>query len=156
MTNKWTRTAAFRYLNTEPRNPNWSWSARSADGKTVAVSLWKDEFKGPIGSMVYDRCTTADWHDGPGKHQFFRDLAWAVAHCGGIVCVILVIRDPREPGRVLECYPQKNWLMRVTHLDPRAGAFRLEQVVPAEWSSRKRLSTNFSDASLSQRAQAAI
>lgn len=147
-----TRTQAFRFYGTKPRNSNWSWSARSEDGKTVVLSLWKDEFKGPVGAMVYDRPSTADWHDGPGKQQFFRDLAWAVAHCGGIVRVILVIRDPREPGRVLECYPQKNWLMRVTHLDREAGAFRLEQVIPADWSARKPLPANFSAASLLQRA----
>ena len=136
MARKWTHTEAFRYHNTVSRNPNWSWSARSSDGKTVAVSLWKDEFKGPIGRMVYDRPGTADWYDGPGKRYFFQDLACAVANCGGIVRVVLVVRDPLEPGRALECYPQKNWLMRVTRLDPKAGAFRLVQVIPAEMAAR--------------------
>jgi hypothetical protein len=136
MARKWTRTEAFRFYNTEARNPYCSWSARSADGNTVAVSLWKHEFKGPIGRMIYDRPGTADWYDGAGKHHFFQDLAWAVANCDGIVRVVLVVRDPCEPGRALECYPHKNWLMRVTHLDPKAGAFRLEQAIPAEMAVR--------------------
>ena len=48
---QWTRTAAFRFYNAEPSNPNWSWSARSTDGKTVVVTLWNPEFKGQAGTL---------------------------------------------------------------------------------------------------------
>jgi hypothetical protein len=130
MASKWTRNQAFRLYNTKPRNPNWSWSARSAD--RVVVTLWKDEFTGPAGRMTYERHGFGNWHKGNGNKFFFKDLAWAVAHCGGIVRVIVAVRDrdafPRV--RVAECYPSKNVIMRVTHLDPLAGAFKLEQVVP--------------------------
>jgi hypothetical protein len=133
MANKWTRTAAFRFLNTEPRNPNWSWSARSTDGKTVVVTLWKDELRGPAGKMIYVRNDLGDWYDGNGSRFFFEDLTWALANCGGIVRVIVAVRDRSASPRVrtAECYPQKNLFMRITHLDPEIGAFRLEQVVPA-------------------------
>jgi hypothetical protein len=132
MTNKWTRTASFRFYNTEPRNPNWSWSAVSPDGKTVVVTLWIDGFKGPAGSMVYARRGLGDWHNGNGNRFFFEDLAWAVANCGGIVRVIVAVRDKRQTGRgkTVECYPRKELIMRVVHLDPKAGAFRLKQVAP--------------------------
>ena len=133
MASKWTRTQSFLDYNTELRNP-YFWSARSADGKTVAVSLWKDGFEGPAGRMVYNRSSMEDWYDGSGKRRFFEDLAWAVTHCDGIVRVIIAVRDlsafPRV--RTAECYPCKNLLMRVTHLDPVAGAFKLEQVVPTD------------------------
>ncbi len=130
MASKWTRTQAFRLYDTEPRNPNWSWSARSAH--TVVVTLWKDEFIGPAGSMTYERHSHGDWHKGIGSRFFFEDLAWALAHCGGIVRVIVAVRDRTAfPSvRTAECYPGKNLMMRVTHLDPVAGAFKLEQVAP--------------------------
>jgi hypothetical protein len=129
--NKWTRTACFRFYNTDPLNPNWSWSAVSADGKTVVVTLWLDEFKGQAGKMVYARQGLGDWHKGSGSRFFFEDLAWAVANCGGIVRVVVAVRDPRQTGRAktLECYPRKDLVMRVVHVDPKTGAFRLEQVV---------------------------
>ena len=133
MANKWTRTAAFRFFNTKPRNPNWSWSARSADGLTVVVTLWKHELIGTAGSMVYYRPDLGDWHRGNGSKFFFEDMAWALANCGGVVRVIVAVRDPNAGPRVraVECYPQKNLFMRITHLDPKTGAFRLEQVAPA-------------------------
>lgn len=132
MASKWTRTQAFRLYNTEPRNPNWSWSARCAD--TVVVTLWKDEFTGPAGRMIYERHGLGNWHKGNGNRFLFEDLAWALANCGGIVRVIIAVRDlsafPRV--RMAECYPQKNLFMKVTHIDPISGAFRLEQVVPTD------------------------
>jgi hypothetical protein len=133
MAKKLTRVAAFRSYNTELPNP-YRWSARSPDGKTVAVSLWKDEFEGPAGRMVYNRSSMEDWYDGSGKRRFFEDLAWAVTHCDGIVRVIVAVRDTSAfpHVRTAECYPCKNLLMRVTHLDPVAGTFRLEQVVPTD------------------------
>jgi hypothetical protein len=129
MPSKWTRTQAFRVYKTKPRNSSWSWSARSAE--TVVVTLWKDGFSGPAGKMTYERHGHGDWK-GNGSKFLFEDLAWALAHCGGFVRVIVAVRDrsafPRV--RMAECYPCKGLLMRVTHVDPVAGAFRLEQVVP--------------------------
>jgi hypothetical protein len=130
MANKWTRTAAFRLYNIDPRNINWSWSGRSSDGNTVAVTLWKDELKGPAGQMVYDRVMD-DWHNGHGRRYFFQDLAWAHANCDGIVKVIVAVRDPKKPNRAIESYPQKGLMMRIIHFDPVAGTFRLEQVSTA-------------------------
>jgi hypothetical protein len=133
MASKWTRTQAFRLYNTELCNP-YFWSARSGDGKTVAVSLWRDGFEGPAGRMVYDRSSMEDWYDGSVRRRFFEDLAWAIKHCGGIVRVIVAVRDLSAFPlvRTAECYPCKNLLMRVTHLDPVAGAFKLEQAAPTD------------------------
>jgi hypothetical protein len=134
MANKWTRTEAFRFYGTEPRNPNWSWSARSDDAATVSITLWKDEFNGPAGNMTYSKSELGDWFEGPGSRFFFEDLDWATKNCGGLVRVIVAVRDETDTKRVrmAECYPQKNLVMRVTHLDPKKGAFRLEQVSPAD------------------------
>jgi hypothetical protein len=134
MANKWTRTAAFRFFNTEPRNPNWSWSARSANGRTVVLTLWKHEFRGPAGNMVYARSDWGDWHQGKGSRFFLEDLTWALAHCGGGVRVIVAVRDLSASPRVrtAECYPRKNLVMRVMHVNLQTGAFTLEQVASAE------------------------
>jgi hypothetical protein len=80
--------------------------------------------------MSYERHGFGNWHKGNGSKFFFEDLAWAVAHCGGIVRVIVAIRDGSvfPLVRTMECYPSKKLMMRVKHLDPVAGAFRLEQV----------------------------
>ena len=93
MADKWSRSAAFRFYNAEPINPNWSWSARSADGKTVVVTLWRHEFRGPAGKMVYARSDLGDWHEGNGSRTFFNDLVWALANCGGMVRVVVAVRD---------------------------------------------------------------
>jgi hypothetical protein len=139
MASKWTRTAAFRFFNTEPRNPNWSWSARSDDGKTVVATLWKHELLGPAGRMVCARRDLGDWYEGNGSRFFFEDLAWALAKCGGIIRVIVAVRDwSASPCvRMAECYPQKSLLMRITHLNLETGAFRLEQVAPSDSASVK-------------------
>jgi hypothetical protein len=133
MSDKWTRSAAFQFYNAKPQNHNWSWSARSQDGKTVVLTLWKHEFKGPAGNMVYARNDLGDWHKGNGSRTFLMDLAYALANCEGRVKVIVVARDwSASPCvRTAECYPQKNLLMRITYLNLETGAFRLEQVVPA-------------------------
>src|SRR5665213_2689918 len=121
-----TRLKAFRALGTKPRNRYRSLSARSADGKTVAVSLWKDRFQGPAGKMVYSRAGWGDWNLVTGR-LFIQDLLWALGNCGGLVKVAVVVRDPARPQpRTADCYPANNLLMRVTHVDPVTGAFRLE------------------------------
>lgn len=84
--------------------------------------------------MVYERSDLGGWHKGNGSRTFFKDLAWALANCGGRVGVVVVTRDwgASPYVRTAECYPQKNLLMRITYLNLETGAFRLEQVVPAE------------------------
>lgn len=117
-----------------PPNPYWGLSGISPDGRTVAVSIWRDGLVGRAGYMVYDQVDWGDWHDGPGRRAFFRHLAWARDNCGGIVMIVLSVRKPwTASGRVqaFECYAQPNLIMRIVHLDPEVGAFRLEQVIPA-------------------------
>jgi hypothetical protein len=128
---KMTHTKAFRTYGVKPRNANWSWSGRSADGKTVVVTLWKDEFKGLAGQMVYSRPDRGDWSDGPGFRFFMEDLSWARENCDDMVRVIVATpKDEQgQTRRIADCYPQEKLLMRVTHIDPTTGAFTLKQPV---------------------------
>ena len=131
MANKGTRTDAFASYGTVLKNVLWSLSGRSADEKTVAVSIWQEELTGGAGALVYDRPSWGDWYDGPGRRLLFEDLALARDNCGGIVRIVLSIRKEgdREPVQVSGCHAAPDLVMRVTHTDPKKGAFRLEQVV---------------------------
>jgi len=123
-----TRAEAFRQLGTRASNVYRSLSARSADGRTVAVTLWRDRFHGPAGAMFYELSCWGDWHRG-NCQGFFSDLEHAKTHCGGIVHVVVVARDrtANPEVRTSDCYPVKNWAVRITHLDSATGSFRLEQ-----------------------------
>jgi hypothetical protein len=130
-----TRDKAFRQLGTKLKNPRRDLSARSTNGGTVAVSLWKDEIRGPAGRMVCSRSGWGNWNRSTYR-GFLKNLAWALEHCGGIVRVVIVVRAEENILRVrtADCYPAKNLLMRVTHLDLVAGAFGLEQVIPGNFA----------------------
>ncbi len=67
-----TRADAYRFFSTLPRNVYRSLSARSADGRIVAITLWRDEFSGPAGRMVYELSRWGDWHRGNCR-AFFQD-----------------------------------------------------------------------------------
>jgi hypothetical protein len=131
MSSRITRTQAFRRLGARPRSLFLAWwSARSPDDRLVAVTLWLHEFAGPAGKMVYERLEFGDWQEGACSRAFFEDLAWAVAHCGGIVSVVISVRDWSALPliRTAECYPAPNVQMRVVSFDSTKGAFKLEQV----------------------------
>ena len=131
MATRGTRKDAFSSYGISLRNVNWSLSGRSEDDRTVAVSIWEKELTGRTGELIYGRPSWGDWYDGLGRRYFFEDLAWARDNCGGIVRIVLSIReqDDSEPAKVAESYADHSLLMRVTHMDPETGAFRLEQVV---------------------------
>ncbi|MDA9415143.1 hypothetical protein XI04_18640 [Bradyrhizobium sp. CCBAU 11430] len=78
--------------------------------------------------MVYEKSDTSDWADGGAKRLFFLHLQHAVDHCEGLVRVVMVVRDPSNPSRTIDCYPARNVIMRVVALDTKRCTFRLEQV----------------------------
>ena len=131
MARSFSRSAAFLAYGVRLRNPMTDWSGISADGSMVAASLWRDEFRGLAGAMVYEKSDTNDWV-GPGKRALFQHLRYALDHCGGIVRVVVSVRDLSNCARVIDCYPAPNLLMRITYLDEMSGAFRLEQFLAVE------------------------
>jgi hypothetical protein len=128
---KMRRVQAFRHFGTKPKNPYRSLSARSADGGAVAVTLWKDQFRGPPGRMVYWLPAWGDWNRSNGR-SFFEDLEWAVANCDGIVSVVVVVRDQKAnlQARTADCYPGQK-LGDARHLSRFGGWYVLEQCPPA-------------------------
>jgi hypothetical protein len=128
---KLSRTKAFGLYGVILRNPNWSLSGRSPDGRTVAVSIWSDELSLQDGKLIYDRPNWGDWYDGPGRRFLFKDLAWARDFCGGIVRPVLSVRNPSADGvQTAGAQARTDLFMKLTRLDPDLGGFRLEQVTP--------------------------
>lgn len=126
MAKNWTHTAAFGHFGATPRNVQWSWSAKSADGKTVVVTLWQDLFEKRDGRVVYS-WVGQDLRDPDtrlGFHEMLENIAWARDHCDGLFKVIIAIaKDPRaEPRSIKECFPSK-MVMRLTSFDTETGAF---------------------------------
>jgi hypothetical protein len=133
MTKKWGLAEAFAHFGAVPKNPRWSWSARSADGKTVVINLWKDRISYQGGHIEYDERAKDDvsqWMAKPGYRERLENLIWARDHCDGLFRVnIAVAKDIHASPRAIEdCYPQPKLLMRITELNVASGAFRAVQV----------------------------
>src|SRR5947208_1254566 len=130
MARKWTHTSAFAYFGTAPNNVQWSWSARSADGKTVVVTLWQDHIKGREGSTICGHDSfEPSVRKRPGFRELMKNLAWARDHCGGRFHVIVAIARDRnaDPRSIAECFPSPI-VMRITSLNIETGAYTAESV----------------------------
>lgn len=131
VTKRWTHSACFNFFKTKPRNPRWSWSGRSDDGKTVSVTLWRDKFleQGRV-YRNFDTDVPGEWRSRPGFVELLENLQHARDNTGGIVRVIIAIAKDLEamPRSISECYPQPDLIMRVVDLDDDAGSFTLERV----------------------------
>lgn len=128
MAGKLTHTAAFAHFGTVPRNVQWSWSARSDDGRTVVVTLWQDLFTRKDGRATYSRPAFApDRKRPPGLKELIENLVWSRDHLNGRFNVIIAkAKDVNaSPRSIDECFPTK-MIMRITHLDPETGAFTAE------------------------------
>jgi hypothetical protein len=132
MARKWTHKECFEHFSVKPGNPRWSWSGRSDDGQTVAVTFWQDRFENK-GTLYRSHVHLPGdkWFGSPGHTELIRNLAWARDHCGGCVRVIVAIPKDRNasPRSIKECFPQPDLIMRLSELDPATGDFILERSV---------------------------
>jgi hypothetical protein len=128
---KFTHKACFDAYNVNPTNPRWSWSGRSADGKTVAVTVWQDKFEN--GIELYRSHThlgESGWQSRPGHNELIKNLAWARDYCNGEVRIIIAIAKDKHasPRAIQECFPRPDIVMRVTKLEESTGDFVLERI----------------------------
>jgi hypothetical protein len=118
------REDAFASFGTELRNPQWSWSARSPDGCTVAAMFWQDFFKG--GRYVFPALSSADKRARPGFRELIENLTWARDQLGGQVRAVLArAKDTNADVRVRKiasCSPRHDIIMQLLDLDPETGA----------------------------------
>jgi hypothetical protein len=129
LTKRWTHSECFAFFGTKPKSPRWSWSARSDDGKMVAVTLWKDQFL-EQGRVYKNFDIDVPGRSRPGFVELIENLKHASDHLGGVVRVIIAVpKDPlANPRSIAECYPQEHLRMRVSSLDVDAGTFTLERI----------------------------
>ena len=88
MSQKRTHKSCFEHYKVVPGNPRWSWSGRSADGKTVAVTVWQDRFEDGIDRYrSHTHLGDEGWKSRPGHNELIRNLAWARDNCDGVVSI---------------------------------------------------------------------
>jgi len=124
MSRHYTHTEAFRYFGVTPRNTYWSWSGRSADGKTVAVTLWDHEL-----GMIKGRFSCAGEIDTSklGGRFLLEDLKWAIDHCDGRVHVIVAFaKDSKADKLQIERCQPASFMMKVAYLDLESGKYLLQ------------------------------
>jgi len=115
------------------RNQRWSWSARSADGSTVVIALWKDRFdysSRPVSYGSVGQGAPPGWTKNPGNRERLENLKWARDHCGGLFRVVVIeAADPNaSPRQIASCHPLERITMRITDLDETTGEFRAEML----------------------------
>lgn len=124
---RWTLSECFNAFGAVGSNPRWSWSARSSDGGTVVITLWKDRivFKG--GTVFYEdvKIDTEAWRDRPGNRERIANLIWAREHCNGFFKTVITIAkdERRQPREIRECFPKPEYNMRILSLNEGTGEF---------------------------------
>lgn len=127
---KWTCEACFEHFGAVCKNPRWSWSARSTDGKTVVITMWEDEITQDGPMVIYQSRLRTRTRKRPGETERLENLIWAHDHCDGLVRVVrMTARDEKaNPRSIATCYPDDDLIMCVTALDKAKGTFRAESV----------------------------
>jgi hypothetical protein len=129
MPRKWTRRECFEHFGASCKNPQWSWSAKSADGRVVVMCMWQDEIKREGDRMVYQSLTPRRGEQNrPGAKERLDNLKWAREHCDGLARVVVMrANDTKaDPRSIAECFPHDKLVMRITHIDEATGEFRAE------------------------------
>jgi hypothetical protein len=139
MAKRWSKKAAFAHFGAQGRNERWSWSARSADGAVVVLTLWRDEFDYSTSPATYSsfgreaerRANKA------GNNERRENLIWARDHCGGIFrgVIAVAVDVAADPRKILRCAPS-DLNFRLLELDEGSGEFRAEVVDPLGRVSR--------------------
>ena len=124
---------AFRRAGVTAKNQRWSWSARSADGRIVVMTLWKDllDYKAkPIVYSTFDRENLSVWVDRPGNHERLENLIWARDHCEGLFRVVITTaKDTKAQTRAIEnAHYQERMVMKLIDLNEQTGEFRAVNV----------------------------
>lgn len=126
---------AFAKFGTKSRNRRTAWAARSEDQKTVAVTVWKEDYNynGGNPQCVYDGATP----DRTGWKERTEYIKHAIRECNGLVRVILIeAKKARKPGQprefkqVLRIF-EDQWF-QVRDFDPDSGHCTLEMILGNE------------------------
>jgi hypothetical protein len=125
---------AFAYFDgARGRNPRWSWSARSPDGRTVVLTLWEDHISDDgttIRVDTFGRGQQRQWTSKLGNKERIENLVHARNHCGGLFRVVMITAKDRtaRPRSIAKRYPHPTLVMKLTDFDETTGDFRAESV----------------------------
>jgi hypothetical protein len=129
MSELWKLRDSFAYFGTVAANLRWSWSARSPDGKTVALTWWRDESaRDDRGRWVYDmrdHPRVNIWRGRHGNRDRIRNLTWTREHCDGLFRIVWCEASDvnARVRKAIARYPDKDLWMRLVHLDDQTGEF---------------------------------
>ncbi|MGH7047722.1 MAG: hypothetical protein ACREE2_15175 [Stellaceae bacterium] len=123
--------AAFKKAGITAKNPRWSWSARSADGKAVVMTLWKDLINyraTPISYSTFGRENRSVLINRTGNRERLENLKWVRDHCDGLFRVIITTaKDVNADTREIEdAHYQARMIMKLVELNEATGEFRAE------------------------------
>lgn len=131
MRKNWTLKDAFGHFGAVAKNPRWSWSARSADAKTVVLTWWTDETRYDGDRLIFDMVNHPRldiWRGRKGNRDRIRNLKLARDNCDGLFRIVWCkARDTKADVReATERWPDNDLRMRLTFLDENTGEFRAE------------------------------
>jgi hypothetical protein len=120
---------SFAKFNVNLKNPRQSWSARSNDGTTVVITLWRPGLKGKPFRYVSHSGTDSEitWTDTFGNRERLENLIWAEEHCGGCFRAVVIVPKDETAGKweIAKSWPIES-VMRITSLNRKNGEFNAE------------------------------
>jgi hypothetical protein len=134
MTEQWTLAKAFAFFGATATNHVWSWSARSTDEQTVVLTLWEDQITYEGNRLVYDmrnHPSLSHWQKALGNRDRIKNLILAFNNTDVKVRAVRVTAKDvnADPRSIAARRPEKNLLLRITHLDTVTGEFRAEAII---------------------------
>ena len=134
MNERWTLAKAFAFFGATATNHVWSWSARSADEQTVVLTLWEDQITYEGNRLVYDmrnHPSLSHWQKALGNRDRIKNLILAFNNTDVKVRAVRVTAKDvnASPRSIAARRPDKNLLLRITHLDTVTGEFRAEEII---------------------------
>jgi hypothetical protein len=124
---------AFAHFGAAGKNQRWSWSARSADGRTVVLAIWKESLdytRKPIVCDTFGRPDLNLWRDRPGNRERLGNLIHARDNCGGRFRVVIVVAEDvnARPRKIARCIAKDKLIMQITEINEQTGEFRAQSV----------------------------
>jgi hypothetical protein len=123
-------TECFAVYGAKPKNPRWSWSARSET--EAVITLWQDGIKST--SWDYNsnpRGKNREVLTMPAVKERYENLLWAQENAGGrFRVVVAVAKDTAaSPRAIARCFPREDITMELTSLDQVSGDFTARRVL---------------------------
>ena len=129
---RWTLRDAFASFNgAQADNHVWGWSAVGADGRTVVITVWRDQVL-PDGSVDFFGHPKLDrWRRALGNRSRIKHLTIARDLAAGRFRVVWVTaKDVAAiPRSIARLEPDPSLVMRLIEVDEDSGEFKAEPII---------------------------